>query len=454
MTSLPINTKTDDLSDLPVANFGKHLQSAFLQDSSYRNLNHGSFGTFPRAMQAKLREFQDLSEARPDPFLRYDITPHLTASREAVAKILNAPVDTVVFCSNATTGINIVLRNLTWNDDCKDEVLYFNTIYGACGKTIDYVVDTSYGHVSSRGIPIEYPCEDDEIVASFYKAVEASKAAGKRPKLCVFDVVTSLPGVRFPFEKLAAACKDLGIMSFVDGAQGIGMVKIDIGTLDPDFFISNCHKWLHVPRGCCVLHVAFRNQDLMVSTMPTSHGYIPKSGDRYSPLPPSSQSRFIANFSYVGTIDMSPFLCVKHSIDWRQDVLGGEDKILAYQRTLANTGGQKAADILGTYVLQNKAGSLTDCAMVNVALPLWAGKPEEAPEGTTVLASEDVSKALNWMSTTLIRDYKTFLPVFVHAGRVWSRISAQVYLDMEDFEYAGQTLKTLCERVIKGEYKV
>ncbi|KKF94950.1 putative aminotransferase [Ceratocystis platani] len=444
---------TESKTQEPIATFGKSLLAEFPQDSSYRNLNHGSFGTFPLVIRDKLREFQDMAEARPDPFIRYDIKNHLTASREAVAKLLNAPLDTVVFCSNATTAINIVLRNLEWDSDCKDEILYFETIYGACGKTIDFVVDFSYGRASSRGIPIRYPCETEEIVACFQEAVKASRAAGKRPKMCVFDVVTSLPGVRFPFEALAAACKETGLMSLVDGAQGIGMVDIDLGALDADFFLSNCHKWLHVPRGCCVLQVAFRNQHLMRSTVPTSHGYEPRTGARYNPLPTSEQSPFITNFSYVGTIDTSPFLCVKHSIEWRQQVLGGEERIRTYQRSLAENGGQRVADILGTEILQNKAGSLTDCAMINVALPLWVGKAEDAPAGAAVLTAQEATVAITWMTNKIMSDYKTWLPLYMHADRVWVRISAQVYLDMEDLEFAGTALKELCEQVAKGGHK-
>jgi selenocysteine lyase/cysteine desulfurase len=54
----------------------------------------------------------------------------LDVSRAAVAKLLNAPVETVVYVPNATNGVNTVLRNLVWNPDGKDEILYFNTIYG------------------------------------------------------------------------------------------------------------------------------------------------------------------------------------------------------------------------------------------------------------------------------------------------------------------------------------
>lgn len=43
-----------------------------------------------------------------------------------MAKLLHAPhVDTVVFVPNATVGVNTVLRNLTWDEDGKDEILYF-----------------------------------------------------------------------------------------------------------------------------------------------------------------------------------------------------------------------------------------------------------------------------------------------------------------------------------------
>ena len=29
----------------------------------------------------------------------------------------------------------------------------------------------------------------------------------------------------------------------VDGAHSLGMLDVDLSTLDCDFFVSNCHKW-------------------------------------------------------------------------------------------------------------------------------------------------------------------------------------------------------------------
>ncbi|KAK3688805.1 pyridoxal phosphate-dependent transferase [Podospora appendiculata] len=447
--------------DLPVremapdgkAQFGKALYKEFLFGPTWRNLNHGSFGAIPRAIQAKLRGYQDQVEATPDSFIFYTYPNLLDESRAAVAQLLHVPTETVVFVNNATAGVNTVLHNLVWHADGRDEILYFDTIYGGCGKTIDYILEARSPRVSSRCIPLSYPCADATVLAAFESAVAASLASGKRPRLAFYDVVTSLPGVRFPFEAITAACKAHGILSLIDGAQGIGLVALDLGTLDPDFFVSNCHKWLHAPRGCAVFHVPVRNQHLIRTTLPTSHGFVPTDDGkaRFNPLPPSAKSAFVNNFEFVGTTDNSPYLCVKDSIKWRDEVLGGEEAILAYQNALAREGGKRVAEILGTGVMDNEERTMTECAMVNVALPVAVG--DSGDEGPwPVVALEESGAATAWMLQTLIKDYETFIRVFVYRGRWWARLSAQVYLDEEDFEWAGQTLKELCARVVKGEF--
>jgi selenocysteine lyase/cysteine desulfurase len=345
-----------------------------------------------------------------------------------VASVLNAPVDTVVFVSNATVAVNTVLKNLVWNPDGRDEILYFSTIYSGCAKTIDCVVDFNPGLVSPREIPLEYPLEDSEILSRFQSAVQASRASGNHPRIVLFDVVGSLPAVRFPFEAMTSLCRNLGILSLIDGAQGVGLVSLDLQSLDPDFFLSNCHKWLHAPRGCAVFYVPVRNQPLIRSSLATSHGYVGRT-PRFNPFPPSTKSRFVKMFEFIGTMDNAPYLAVKDAIEWRRSI-GGEDRIIAWQTDLAKRGGRRVAEILGTEVLDNESGTLTNCGMVNVALPV-------------VL---DVEQG-QWLLQTLMSDYHTFVAVFQHRGRSWARLSAQVYLDMDDFEWAGRTLGEVCQRV-------
>ncbi|KND87102.1 putative aminotransferase [Tolypocladium ophioglossoides CBS 100239] len=434
--------------------FGGALKKDFPFDPEWHNLNHGSFGSIPNVIRDKLREYQDQTEARPDQFIRYDFPALLDESRAALAAVVRAPLETVVFVSNATDGVNTVFRNLVWADDDKDVVLTFSTVYEACGKVADYLVDYYGGKVEHREIPIVYPLEDEDILQAFREAVRAIEADGKRARVCLFDVVSSRPGVLFPWIEMIKVCRELGVLSMVDGAQGVGMVPLDLAAADPDFFVSNCHKWLHVPRGCAVFYVPVRNQHLLPTTLATSHGYVAKSSSRGTPLPPSDKSAFVKMYEFVGTKDNSPFLCVKDGIAWRRDVLGGEEKILAYLWDLNKKGSKRVAEVLGTEVLENSKGTMTDCAMGNIALPVWIGeKGKGAKDGEAVVPVEDKDEVFQWMSKTMVDEYKTFMSLFFIGNRYWIRISAQVYLDIKDYEVAAKVLKELCERVGKKDYQ-
>ncbi|KAK5996893.1 Hercynylcysteine sulfoxide lyase [Cladobotryum mycophilum] len=438
-----------------IQEFGGGLKSEFSFDPTWVNLNHGSFGGIPKAIRTKLYEYQDHVQARPDVALRYSYPGLTDESRAAVAEIIHAPVETVAFVTNATEAVNTVFRNLEWAEDGKDVIVYFSTIYESCGNMIDYVVDYfGLGRVSSKMIPIEYPLEDDEIISLFREAVEEIESQGKRARVCVFDVVSSRPGVVFPWVEMVKTCKELGVLSLVDGAQGIGMVHLDVGAADPDFFTSNCHKWLYTPVGCAVFYVPVRNHHLLPTTLSTCYGYMPKQQRLTRSLPPpGGKGDFASNFEFVGTKDYSPWWCVKDAVAYRRDVLGGEGKILDYLWDLNKKGSQYVADALGTYVLNNKAGTLTDCAMANIALPVWIGeKGRGAKEGDVVIPAEHRDTLYYWALKTVHEDYKTFLPMFWLHERLWIRTSAQVYLDMKDYEFAFETVKALCERIGKGEY--
>lgn len=83
---------------------------------------------------------------------------------------------------------------------------------------------------------------DDWLVKEFKRVVKQAQEAGHNVKVAIFDTVVSMPGLRMPFEQLTSACKELGVLSCVDGAHGVGHIDLDLEKLDCDFFVSNCHK--------------------------------------------------------------------------------------------------------------------------------------------------------------------------------------------------------------------
>ena len=220
--------------------FGKQMRKdKFLFAPSHTPLNHGSFGAYPRAVQEKVTEFQKLAHERPDVFIVYDLPKLIDQSRAAVAPLLGVDVDEVVLIPNATTGINTVLRNLQFSED--DVIIYFSTIYDSCEKTISSIRELR--PLAGVEIPLEYPIEDDVILVRFMETIVRLQGEGKNVKLAMFDTILTFPGARVPWEKLVWACKRFGVLSLIDGAHGIGHIDLKhLGSVGPDFFVSNCHK--------------------------------------------------------------------------------------------------------------------------------------------------------------------------------------------------------------------
>lgn len=218
--------------------FGHPMRSHFLLDPSYLPLNHGSFGTYPKSVRDRLRHIQDICELRPDSFFRYNLPMYIDSARVAIAGYLGVDAGECVFVPNATTGVNTVLRSLVFKEG--DVIVYLSTIYGSCEKTVEYIKETT--PAESAKIKVSYPTGDDHLVEMFQEKIKQLKTEGKRPKVAIFDTVSSLPGVKVPWERLVEICKKEGVLSMLDGAHGAGHLNMNLGKVQPDFFVSNCHK--------------------------------------------------------------------------------------------------------------------------------------------------------------------------------------------------------------------
>ena len=217
-------------------------------------------------------------------------------------------------------------------------------------------------------------------------------------------------------------------------------------------------RWLFVPRGACVLYVPVANQHLIRSSLPTSWGFVPApkpkpSSPHHEVLkeitlakPAFAQSPFVAMFEYVGTIDNTNYLCVSSALSFRSTICGGEDKIMSYCRELARTGGDRAAEILGTYVMDNSTHTLRDCAFAMVRLPLDIG------EGKGMVGERDEKAVAPWIARRAAEEWHTYFAIGLYQEQWWWRISAQVYLEIADVEWGARTLAGLCERIQSGEW--
>ncbi|TID20638.1 DNA ligase 4 [Venturia nashicola] len=429
--------------------FGRRMRNVHFQFApEFTPLNHGSFGAYPRYIQEKQDEFTKLCHERPDTFIVYDLPNLIDRSRLAIAPMLGVPVDEVVFVPNATTGVNTVLRNLKFLEG--DVVLHFSTIYDACEKTLASISDMM--PLACDSILLEYPIQDEEIVRKLKERIAKLRGQGKTVRLCMFDTVLTFPGARLPWEALVRVCKEMDVLSLIDGAHGIGHIDLShLGEVGPDFFVSNCYKWLYTPRGCAVLHVPVRNQHLIRTSFPTSHGYQSSRDPQ-----PINKTPFVHLFEFVATIDYTPYLCVPDAIQFRQEICGGEAAIRTYCFELAKTGGQLVADSLGTEVMNIDSSSMTQCCFANVKLPFTFEnqRPSMTKDWSRLIPQAEIGALQKWLNITAVKEYDTYLQIDFHSGFMWVRLSGQTYLGLEDFEWISPRLKTLCSRANQGEYKL
>ncbi|KAI9321547.1 pyridoxal phosphate-dependent transferase [Dichotomocladium elegans] len=403
--------------------FGKALRPLFFLEEGFVPLNHGSFGTCPRSLHPILHDFQVQSELQPDRFLRHLMVDGCSKSRQVLSQLVHCDPEELAMIFNASYGINTVVRSLRFNRG--DKIICFSTLYNAVERTMAFLKDTR--EVELVMIELEYPLTNQEISNIFKDTVqrERAKDAGVPIRMAIFDAISSVPGVRFPFEDIIKLCQEYGILSVVDGAHAVGQIPLNLHESDPDFFISNCHKWLFAPRGSAFLYVPRRNQALVHPSI-INYAYADHTKDHLD-------VSFRAEFSWPGTTDFSTHLCIPAALDFRK-ALGGEEAIQNYCNNLAREGGQRLADIWGTQVLENDDKTLT-VAMTNVQLPFK--NKQNLP----------VAVVMKSIIDKLIYEHRTVASPYSHNGKWWLRVCAHVYNDISDFEYLSQAVIKVCQEL-------
>ena len=428
-----------------------------------------SFGTYPKSVRARLQRLQDEAEERPDIYIRISHVKYLNESRHLLAKYLNAPPSSIVLQPNATTALNTILRNLVFHEH--DTIICFSTTYGAVVKTLLSIAETTPVAVTSIPLTTQAALSNASILAAVESTVLNQRAAGLNPRALMLDAIVSEPGIRMPFEALVSLCRRLGIYSVVDGAHTIGMIPLDLTALDADFFVTNAHKWLYVPRACAIMYVPQRNQALIRTSFPTSANFVPNipPGKLIPPVEtavstdPEDNTPFVKLFEYTGTLNSQAYNCVGEALRFRERVCGGEEATQRYVYSIASRGAQVVAKMLGTEILDNKEGTLHNgLALVNVRLPIDLEKVKEMhnaahpqdihPEQDSDVVPAWVQIVRVWIATRFIEEYNTSVPIIWWGNAFWTRLSGQIYLDLSDFEAIARQFRVLCGRVSRGDH--
>jgi isopenicillin-N epimerase len=308
---------------------GSDFQQFWSLDPSVTFLNHGSYGACPLPVQRAQQRFREQLERQPLRFFMREFEALLDASRHSLAAFVGAQADELVFVPNATTGVNAVLRSLSFKSG--DELLTTNQEYNACRNALDFIASRTGATVVIATIP--FPLESpDQIIESVIERVSA------KTRLALLDHVTSKTGLIFPIQQLVNELTARDVDTLVDGAHAPGMLPLNLHEIGATYYTGNCHKWLFAPKGAAFLYVR-RDRQSAIRPLTISHGANSRRTDK---------SPFQLEFDWMGTDDPTAYLCVPEAIEFLGSLLpGGWTQLMESNRTKALWARRSLCEALG-----------------------------------------------------------------------------------------------------------
>ncbi len=263
-------------------------------------LNHGSFGPSPREVLQCRAQWLHQMEQNPMRFYTRTLAPALERVQEALGGMLGCHGRDVALMENTTAGVNAVVRSLPLEPG--DRVVTTDQTYGAVLRLLQQECRRQGAELVV--VPVPLPLEDPEqILQAVLQAVD------ERTRLVLVDHVSSAAALVFPVEELCRRLRDHPTRVFIDGAHGLAMRPVDLGTLGCDYYAATCHKWLSAPFTCGLLWVAPQHQgQVQPAVLSWGHTF------------PGNIRGWVDEFHWRGTYDPSPALSIPQAIRFLQSV--------------------------------------------------------------------------------------------------------------------------------------
>ncbi|MFT4600524.1 MAG: isopenicillin-N epimerase [Arenicella sp.] len=377
------------------------MKEHFLFNPDITYLNHGSFGACPKDVFDAYQNYQRMLEKDPVQFVTKTGVELQDKSKQALADFIKAPKEDLIFVTNPSTAMNMVIKSLDLKEG--DEVLSTNQEYGAVDRAWNYYCKRA-GSKYVRQV-ISHPLKSKEqFIEEFW--------AGLTPRTTIICLsqITSSTALIYPVKEICEKAKELGLMTIIDGAHVPAHIPLDLSDLKADVYTGALHKWLLAPKGSSFLYASKEYQNTF-DPLIISWGY-------EAQFP--SESQFQDYHQYQGTRDFTAFLTTPDCLafmekhDWLNKTTLSKKQLLHYYPIVAKE--LKSAPICE--VSSEFLGQIC-------SVPLKTSDPIALKEA-------------------LFNDYKIEIPIFNYDGiNTYMRISFQPYNDEKEIEVLIDAIRSI-----------
>lgn len=385
--------------------FGHPMLKEWKLSPDITYLNHGTVGATPTVVLDEQQRLRDIMETDPARFMFREFTfqhgkplqpkPLIRQAADSVARFLGVNGEDLVFVDNATTGINAILQSIDFRPD--DEIILLEHAYGSIIYTAQFVGRITKATV--KVVPLPFPITDPQQIVTVVE-----DAIGPKTRLALIDHITSESALVITLAEIAAVCRKRSVPILVDGAHAPGALDLNISALGVDWYVGNLHKWAFAPRGCGILWADRKHQRTIHSPV-ISWGF---------------DKGMTEEFDWVGTKDPTNFLAAPKGIDLLISLDAAA--VRAYNHAIAWEGANWLCRQFGTtlHTPETMIGT-----MATLPLPESFGSSK-----ADAFALRD----------EMLFEEKIEAQIHGYRGRLWMRISGQIYLEMSDIERFGNAI--------------
>jgi len=381
-----------------MSKFGRHLRPLWHLEADGTFLNHGSFGACPKSVLAAQSAWRETMERQPDQFFRRTVSPlnpdnALRQGAKRLAAFMGTTGDKLAFVSNPTEAVNTVLKAFPLKPD--DEILVLDCVYNAVRLSVEEKCRTTGARMVMANLPIPFTSND--------VAGRIADAATSRTRLAIIDHIASAPALVFPVAEITRALHAKGVKVMIDGAHALGQLDLNLDEIGADWYTATAHKWFYAPKGSAFLH-ARNPDDLQLRPLSVSHYY---------------NDPFPLCFDYVGTRDVTAFLTLSPAQDFIEQ--HGAAEIRTWLTGLSRAGIEPLSRIGATPIAPDSMFA----AMRAYHLP------QRRP-----VVPDDAQQLINGFWDA----HRIQIAASAYQGKLLLRLSAQIYVGLEDFEHLTDVL--------------